>query len=568
MPIKLSSQSIHFSKKLVFAFFLCILSFFYIKYLYATIEYPFFFFSDQHNHFYPLAGLQKNIFYPSVAGARFTPLAMAEFYPLLTSHLPLEKIMRCMYYLQALKILLIFISLFLSMRILSTSFIALTLSFLFCIMAQHVGFYSLISMTQCCEAVIATLFLLFFLLYILAQKKNNSILYIICLCLVCIMTYYKEPVFGIFIVFAFFQYIDYRPYKTTKEKIFLLLLLVNGVIFCTLYYIYSYVPGPNYATGRVTLSTNGLIKSIFQQMPLYYIAVIILCARCIYFIKQKKIKIYLPDTLLLCALSWLSAYVILHLNAAYYFIPSYIILFLAFAGYLNQLQSIFFRCSRKFYYTFIGICSISIIICIAIFPKISATFDDQLSNKLRISTTPILILLHDLQQLQHQRYNFLPPPQEFETPFNSQVANWFAYTIEAFYNMYFHGPLPQEVGITNAYFGSEFMSKLDQGGVGLFAPLTTISPFPWQNNTQYSQLSLDFMNIVYNKTIERDINTAYCKMVNTLYESAGPKFSKFFPVQEAQASIRGCIHNNGQPFTPASRKNLQESSTIEEALAH
>lgn len=157
------------SKKLVFAFFLSILGFFCINYLYATIKYPSFFFSDQFSHFYPIVGLQK-IFFPSVAG-RFTPLAMVEFYPILISGMPLEKIMQFMYYLQALKIFFVFIFLFLSMRMISTSFIALTLSFLFCVMAHQVDFYQVIALTQASETIVSLLFLIFFLLYIAAQKK-------------------------------------------------------------------------------------------------------------------------------------------------------------------------------------------------------------------------------------------------------------------------------------------------------------------------------------------------------------------------------------------------------------
>jgi hypothetical protein len=172
------------------------------------------------------------------------------------------------------------------------------------------------------------LFSVFMLMYYRALESNKKRYYIAALLAAVYNSYCKEPVFGTFLVVAivnlFFRYKN----QSKKEKIFYVSLIAHGLLFIVLYYLFSYRNSMGfYNEGRTGLQGLQFILPILIRTPLLIIVIVFGLFRFgVIIIKKDREHLYY-DSLLFAGIAYIFAYIFLHLNTDYYFLPS-IILFL------------------------------------------------------------------------------------------------------------------------------------------------------------------------------------------------------------------------------------------------
>jgi hypothetical protein len=196
------------------------------------------------------------------------------------------------------------------------------------------------------ETVLTALLSGFVLCYYRALKTNKGAYYIIALLFALYSTYCKEPVFGTFFIIAMTNFIFGYKQQTVKSRFFHIALIANAVLFAVLYYILSYSKAVGfYNEGRVE---QNLIKSIaiaFIQNKLFILMIPFFLIRLFYVLVKKDRDNLYYDSLLFAGSGYIVAYIILNLNASYYFFPSVIFFIPCFVYWIKR----FFKKRNKFY---------------------------------------------------------------------------------------------------------------------------------------------------------------------------------------------------------------------------
>jgi hypothetical protein len=172
------------------------------------------------------------------------------------------------------------------------------------------------------------LFSVFMLMYYRALETGKKRYYIAAFIAAAYNSYCKEPVFGAFLVIAVFNlFFGYRK-QSKREKAFYAALIANAVLFIALYYLISFRNAAGfYNEGRVGLRGLRFIDSILERTPMLRIIMIFGLFRLgAIVIKRDREHLYY-DGLLFAGIAYTFAYMLLRLNAGYYFLPS-VILFL------------------------------------------------------------------------------------------------------------------------------------------------------------------------------------------------------------------------------------------------
>jgi hypothetical protein len=172
------------------------------------------------------------------------------------------------------------------------------------------------------------LFTVFMLMYYRALETAKKRYYIAAFIAAVYNSYCKEPVFGAFLAVAISNLLFGYKKQSKREKIFYAALVVNAVVFIVLYYLISFRNAVGfYNEGRVDLYGLRFIGSILSKTPLLIVMIIFGFFRFgVVIIKRDREHLYY-DSLLFAGIAYTFAYMLLHLNAGYYFLPS-IILFL------------------------------------------------------------------------------------------------------------------------------------------------------------------------------------------------------------------------------------------------
>ena len=121
--------------KLILLFFICAGVLIYcISFICRILEYPYFFFSDQNEQIFKILIPQVPIlkYYPS----RFDLLTGIEFFPIVRAPWSIQYIMSAVYYIQSLKIVIIFIGMLYLMSMISNKTISLCLFPIFIILGD------------------------------------------------------------------------------------------------------------------------------------------------------------------------------------------------------------------------------------------------------------------------------------------------------------------------------------------------------------------------------------------------------------------------------------------------
>ncbi len=168
----------------------------------------------------------------------------------------------------------------------------------------------------------------FALCYYNAIKSDSTIYYICALFCAVIATYNKEPVFGIFVVIALTNISFYLKVLSRKHILFNIALIINGLIFTGLFYVFVY----SIKTGSYLELNNEVsyFSIFFMQVNTNRIiacATILSCFRMYSLLfKTKNIKNLFYDVTLLAGLAYAIAFVILKLPTFYYTIPAYFLM--------------------------------------------------------------------------------------------------------------------------------------------------------------------------------------------------------------------------------------------------
>lgn len=182
------------------------------------------------------------------------------------------------------------------------------------------------------ETQVIALFSLFMFLYYRALETGKSRYYIAALAAAVYSSYCKEPVFGSFLVVAASNFLFGYKNQSKKEKLFYAALTANGVLFVVLYVLFSQKNARLYNEGIVTIYGLQYVVSILRRNPLLMVMTIFGLFRLgAIVIKKDRGHLYY-DSLLFAGIAYTFAYVLLHLNAGYYFMPS-IVLFLPLLVY-------------------------------------------------------------------------------------------------------------------------------------------------------------------------------------------------------------------------------------------
>jgi hypothetical protein len=173
------------------------------------------------------------------------------------------------------------------------------------------------------ETVLIMLFVVFMFMYHKAIKTDKKRYFTAALLAAVYATYCKEPAFGVFVAVALINYIFNYRRQTKNEKIFHALLLVNGVLFLVLYYFLSFRTASQlFHEGKII--TRGLqFFHFILANNVFFVIMIPLCfirLFCILF-KKDRARLYY-DGLLFAGFGYGFAFVVLHLNSDWYFLPS------------------------------------------------------------------------------------------------------------------------------------------------------------------------------------------------------------------------------------------------------
>ena len=188
------------------------------------------------------------------------------------------------------------------------------------------------------ESRLILLLALFFLLYYRGDEtKNGWTIFFSCV-IASLATYFKEPVFGLFVVFALTQLLFGYARLSRAQRWANLFLLCNGAVFLSVYWWFC-ADGSNYADllNNGSNSTLGLLASYLLKPFLAFAACSGLWrAFAIVFRGERRFLKY--DGALFAGLAYATSFALLKLHGDYYVLPAYVCCLFAFSGYLAEIQ--------------------------------------------------------------------------------------------------------------------------------------------------------------------------------------------------------------------------------------
>lgn len=152
--------------------------------------------------------------------------------------------------------------------------------------------------------------------------------------------YYKEPVFGLFLVFCVCPFVfDYKN-VSKYHKIFTLIIFINIILYLFLYYhlVYQYLVKA-YSEGRVAATYFENFYIVLKRNRFFIAVFLFACFRFFRIVIFHEKKYLVTDSLLFSSIAYFFAFIILKLNAMYYFVPVYILALPSFFTFVNSLRN-------------------------------------------------------------------------------------------------------------------------------------------------------------------------------------------------------------------------------------
>lgn len=180
------------------------------------------------------------------------------------------------------------------------------------------------------EKMESVFFGIFLFSYIYFYKSNKIIFAILAICSGSLALYYKEPAFIMLGGFAFFHFIFAFKMTSYKQKCLDLLLMFSSFLWLVAYYIFviarkttsgSYGDTPY--NPLIVFVKNALNYALSE--PFLFIGVFGIALYRIYLILRRKSQINpLLDAMLLSAMLYLLAFLVLNIYSFHYPLPAYI----------------------------------------------------------------------------------------------------------------------------------------------------------------------------------------------------------------------------------------------------
>lgn len=167
---------------------------------------------------------------------------------------------------------------------------------------------------------------LFMLLYFKGIETNKLSYYCWAGLVAVISFFYKEPVFGTYIVIALVPFIFNYRQVGKGHKLFSVIIGLGVLGYLLSYYFLVYVKSTSfYNSGRVFLSFDEFLLSIFNAHKFFMLLILLGLYRAYKIIIQRETKYLFMDSLLFAGLAYFVAFILLNLNARYYFTPVYVL---------------------------------------------------------------------------------------------------------------------------------------------------------------------------------------------------------------------------------------------------
>lgn len=176
------------------------------------------------------------------------------------------------------------------------------------------------------ERMMLLWFALFMVTYWQGLKSEKVLWFVISAMISILNMFYKEPVFGSYLVFIAFMCIFNCHHLSKGQKLFNWIVIAGAVGYIFLYYFIVYRNTIKfYNEDRYYGSFLNFVSVIFEWNRLFYIFILLGIYRAWKLIISHDRSQLFCDGLLFSGLAYLSAYILLNLNAAYYFLPVYIL---------------------------------------------------------------------------------------------------------------------------------------------------------------------------------------------------------------------------------------------------
>ena len=185
----------------------------------------------------------------------------------------------------------------------------------------HSGFFDSFLNIMFPERVVIVLFAVF--AFLMFKYNENKKTYILVLAFISafIATYFKETVFAFFIVYAGWTLLFKKDCNRT-EKIFSYALIVNGVVFLLLYYVFAWKSHGNIYRADVFIGIWQLMNTVFRNSALLLFIFPFAAVRLFKCLALKQKSVSVVDPLLAASAIYALEYLVLGYSSNYYYAPA------------------------------------------------------------------------------------------------------------------------------------------------------------------------------------------------------------------------------------------------------
>jgi len=262
----------------------------------------------------------------------------------------------------------------------------------------HSGFFDSFMNIMFPERVVIVLFTVFAFLMFKYNENKKTYLLVLAFISAFIATYFKETVFAFFIVYAGWTLL-FKKDCNRKEKIFSYTLIVNGIVFLLLYYIFAWKGHSSVYGKDSVLGIWQLMDTVFRNSALLLFIFPFTAVRLFKCLVLKQESIPVIDPLLAAAAVYALEYLVLGYSSGYYYAPALT------AGALPVVYLSFRMCEKHGY----ARPAVILLLCLVPFveiPSVSACINSTVIERTKVM--PGLRKISALQQKGGKIYWYNP----------------------------------------------------------------------------------------------------------------------------------------------------------------
>ena len=253
----------------------------------------------------------------------------------------------------------------------------------------HSGFFDSFLNIMFPERVVIVLFTVFAFLMFKYNENKKTYLLVLAFISAFIATYFKETVFAFFIVYAVWTLL-FKKDCNGKEKIFSYTLIVNGVVFLLLYYIFAWKGHSSVYGKDSVLGIWQLMDTVFRNSALLLFIFPFAAVRLFKCLVLKQESIPVIDPLLAAAAVYALEYLVLGYSSGYYYAPALT------AGALPVVCLSFRMCEKH------GYAGPAVILLLCLIPFVEIPSVSACINSTVIERTKVMPGLRKISALQQK----------------------------------------------------------------------------------------------------------------------------------------------------------------------